>query len=171
MSHGVGKSLTSLVEALKVIATNTEAVTRDFGREMEHKSGTDQNFFFRFNVANRLQDVALEEWKEFEKVKVAIDDFLASVRSRLDTCTIKLQEPSGMNIRRTLSPTWTVSVARQPQQHSLFMVSFFRDKKFIGREDILQELHEYLSKTNRVATSGLGSTGYELVYLYPCGHS
>lgn len=48
----------------------------------------------------------------------------------------------------------------------VFTVPFGRDKKFVGREDILSQIEERLQVGRRVAIAGIGGVGYESFNLH-----
>jgi len=47
-----------------------------------------------------------------------------------------------------------------------FMVPFPRDRKFVGREDILCQIEERLQTQRRVSLAGIGGVGYDLSSLF-----
>lgn len=53
-----------------------------------------QNIYFRFNVQHGLERVKLEEWKEFDRVKVATQDYLNDQRSKVELCASQICDNS-----------------------------------------------------------------------------
>jgi hypothetical protein len=55
----------------------------------------------------------------------------------------------------------TYKAAPSPLADSVFMVPFGRDDKFVGREDILDQIEDRLQVGSRVSLTGIGGVGYE----------
>ena len=94
-SSDVGKSLKPLLETLKIMATDTEQVAREFKEEFEarHK---ERKVYFRFNVQQGLGQVRLEEWREFDRVTVATQDYLRENWREVESCASQIYQPVGM---------------------------------------------------------------------------
>lgn len=61
-----------------------------------------------------------------------------------------------MLLTRDVAPTSLASLTGP-----IFMVPYVRDDKFVGREDILDQIEEHLQRNRRVSLTGLGGVGYE----------
>lgn len=46
------------------------------------------------------------------------------------------------------------------QTEPTFTVPFQRDSRFVGRTDVIAELHQKLASSRRVALVGIGGVGY-----------
>lgn len=90
----IGRRIVPLVKTLKNISLDTEKVGREFEKEMGSRF-KGQNVYFRFNVQHGLERVALEEWKELDRVKVATQDYLNEQRSRVELCASQICDSSG----------------------------------------------------------------------------
>ena len=90
ISRDVGRTVKPLFEKLAEMATDTEKVAREFEEEMKHKYGIEQKIYFRFNVQHGLERVGLEEWKEMDRTKVATQDYLRPLWSRVEACSLQI---------------------------------------------------------------------------------
>lgn len=91
----VGRKIKPLFETLKAMSVDTEKVAREFKADIRSKY-LEQNLYFRFNVQQGLGQVGLEEWKEFDRTKVATEDYLSEHWDEVDSCASRICEPSGM---------------------------------------------------------------------------
>ncbi|KAH0556436.1 hypothetical protein GP486_005647 [Trichoglossum hirsutum] len=82
----IGDSLFPILEALKVIATDTEDTAQEFADEMAHRSAPDEPRYFRFNVERGLESIRLEEWKSMGQVKIATNNYLRKVKGDVGRC-------------------------------------------------------------------------------------
>lgn len=85
----VGKKILPLIETLKAISVDTEKVAREVKKEMN------SNIYFRFNVSHGLQQVALEEWEEFDRIKLATEDYLNEYGTDIELCASQIWKPCG----------------------------------------------------------------------------
>ena len=92
-SRDIGRTLQPLFESLQSIATDTEKVAREFREEMKHRHGVEQRVYFRFNVQHGLEQVALEEWKEMDRTKVATQEYTGEQWSQIQACASQLHNP------------------------------------------------------------------------------
>lgn len=90
-SRDIGWTIQPLFESLKDIATDTEKVARELREEMKHRYGVEQNIYFRFNVQHGLEQVALEEWKETDRTKVATQAYTGEQWSQIQACASQLR--------------------------------------------------------------------------------
>ena len=86
----VGKTILPLIETLKAMAVDTEKVAREVSSELGLLP-----IYFRFNVSHGLQQVGLEEWKEFDRTKIATEDYLNQRGKDIDLCASRIWKPSG----------------------------------------------------------------------------
>jgi len=100
-SKDVGRTLSPLFDSLKALATETEKTAREFSHEMRRTYGANQKIYYRFNVREGLGNIGLEEWKHFDRIRVATRDYLDEVRSQIDDCASQLHTPISMS---TTSP-------------------------------------------------------------------
>lgn len=92
----VGRTFKPLFDKIREIATDTENVAREFEEEMKYKHGAEQRIYYRFNVQNGLDQVRLEEWKEFDRITVATQDYLRVQWSSVEACSRQIFEPKSM---------------------------------------------------------------------------
>jgi predicted acylesterase/phospholipase RssA len=84
--------LKDIVEAMKIIVTETEQKAQDFSDN--HRNLVDDNMLFRFNVYHGLKEVGLEEYKEIPAMADATETYLdhLDTRKQLRTCVSKLSQ-------------------------------------------------------------------------------
>ena len=89
-----GSKFWSIYRTLQKIATETEDTQESFRRT--HRDLDDENRYFRFNVANGLGKVGLEEAKELGTITAVTDNYIESqeVMKQMDTLakTLKASE-------------------------------------------------------------------------------
>lgn len=81
-----GNTGKSIIENLVKISTDTHEMAKNFANDMENLPTTEAIAYFRFNVEQGLQDVKLEEWKSFDALGGATDEYLNTRRSKIDKC-------------------------------------------------------------------------------------
>lgn len=89
----VGRTIRPLFATLAAMSVDTENVAREFKNEMESKN-PNCKLYFRFNVQHGLQQVSLEEWKEFDRTKIATHDYLNDHWKEVDLCATQICTPS-----------------------------------------------------------------------------
>ncbi|KAI9854152.1 MAG: hypothetical protein M1813_001359, partial [Trichoglossum hirsutum] len=130
-SKDVGRTIKPLFESLKDIATDTEKVAGEFREEMKHKYGIEQKVYFRFNVQHGLEQVALEEWKEMDRTRVATHGYVMQERSQIEACASQLHKP--------------IAPAVRPSFHVPFSLRGVPTVKgFVGRDSELECMEQYL---------------------------
>lgn len=92
----VGRKIRPLFETLKAISVDTEKVAREVDEELSSRYG-ESNPYFRFNVRNGLEQVGLEEWKEFDRTKLATEAYLNDHLEDINKCATQICKPSGMS--------------------------------------------------------------------------
>jgi predicted acylesterase/phospholipase RssA len=95
-SKDIGSSLIPLFGSLKAIATDSEKVADEFQEDVRAKHGVNQRVYFRLNVQHGLEQVGLEEWKETERIFVAIQNYTTREWVQIDACASQLHRPTGM---------------------------------------------------------------------------
>lgn len=66
--------------------TNTQETAEMFANEIADLASTERPHYFRFNVDQGLENIELEEWREFETLTVATDPYLEAHRRDVDSC-------------------------------------------------------------------------------------
>ena len=92
----VGQKATELFKTLAAIATDTEETATQVALEMSARYGVDQRVYHRFNVDRGLEDIGLEEWKNFGRVQTCTSDYLRRTQGALDHCSRQLRDPRRM---------------------------------------------------------------------------
>ncbi|MCJ1462238.1 hypothetical protein MMC07_000838 [Pseudocyphellaria aurata] len=82
---GFGRSIKSLLETLNEISTDAEKMAREFREERAGKED-----YFRFNVHQGLEQISLEEWNEWSKIKVATEDYFIEHHRQFKDCASRL---------------------------------------------------------------------------------
>jgi hypothetical protein len=68
------------------MATDTEKTAREFKIRIHQIPETDRPKYHRFNVERGLEDIALEEWKQFTMLTEATNLYLSEQREEIDAC-------------------------------------------------------------------------------------
>jgi len=87
--RAVGGRGLELVAALRRIALDTEETHRNFRNEVEHLPSAERFDYMRFN-AKGTADIGLEEWKHFERLAGATNDYLNNQRTEIDNCAMMI---------------------------------------------------------------------------------
>ena len=90
----VGRTIRPLFETLKAMSVDTETVAREVQEEMTSRYDK-LNIYFRFNVQHGLEQIGLEEWKEFDRTKVATEDYLNLHSENVDSCASQICKSNG----------------------------------------------------------------------------
>jgi hypothetical protein len=89
----VGRNLKSLMETLAAMATETHNAAVEVEAKMVDTYGPDQRVYHRFNVERGLENIRLEEWKEFGAITVATQAYIRDHRHRVEACVESLASP------------------------------------------------------------------------------
>lgn len=84
--HAVGKRGKDLLQALVKISTDTKQTAREFRNEMEHLPPADGFKYFRLNAGPAVAAIGLEEWKVFDRLTGATNDYLNDSKNVMDDC-------------------------------------------------------------------------------------
>jgi hypothetical protein len=90
----VGRKIRPLFETLKDMSVDTEKVAQEFREDMRSRH-PNSKIYFRFNVEHGLERIGLEEWKEFDRTKVATEDYLNQHWDDVDLCASQICNPTG----------------------------------------------------------------------------
>jgi hypothetical protein len=82
----VGKRGKDLLQALVKISTDTKQTAREFRNEMEHLPPADGFKYFRLNAGPAVAAIGLEEWKVFDRLTGATNDYLNDSKNVMDDC-------------------------------------------------------------------------------------
>ena len=87
-----GKQILKWVVA---IATDTQSTADEFADEMEHLAEDAPIDYHRWNVDHGLEDMELEEWKDFDTLTGATSYYLNNHKADLDRCAKSLLDLDG----------------------------------------------------------------------------
>jgi len=93
-----GDRLAAVAQSCVDIATNTETTHKKFKERECGAGGRFRNKYFRFNVAQGVQDVTLEEWQAMDDMWVLTYEYLTTIEEELSGCVTHLRT----SFRRTL---------------------------------------------------------------------
>jgi Patatin-like phospholipase len=83
--------LISVAKACSQIATDTEGIARRFTETHCRPGGRFRNNYFRFNVAQGLQNVSLEEWEKVDEMQASTQNYLQQEDEMLLSCVRSLK--------------------------------------------------------------------------------
>jgi predicted acylesterase/phospholipase RssA len=94
-------NIQTLVNAMKAIVTNTQIKADDFHKS--HHSLIEAKLYFRFSVAQGLENVGLQEYDAVDKIADATDVYIARPESRqkFEDCVQSLLEEKSKGTRLT----------------------------------------------------------------------
>jgi hypothetical protein len=75
-----------LLQALVKISTDTKQTAREFRDEVEHCPTADRFKYFRLNAGQAVAAIGLEEWKVFDRLTGATNDYLNDSKSLMEEC-------------------------------------------------------------------------------------
>ncbi|OJD18067.1 hypothetical protein AJ78_01897 [Emergomyces pasteurianus Ep9510] len=183
ISIGTGNPGVSLMNegVLKVLAKDMVKMTTQTERTAEtfqarHRGLFDRKRYFRFNVAQGLQTVGLEEYKREGLLEAATDDYLTSTEQkvRLRDCVKHLKA------KTSKSPTDFATIVRSynelnrpPSTHPAFV----QNPNFTGRQKEISSIHQYFTfareknMQGRICLWGPGGVGKtQLAAAYALSH-
>jgi predicted acylesterase/phospholipase RssA len=87
----LGNGLREVMESCVAIAVETEDTARLFRTAHKNLEGR----YFRFNVEQGLQGIALDEWNHFDRMDAATQLYLSDMSDQLGLCAAKLASLGG----------------------------------------------------------------------------
>ncbi|PGH34123.1 hypothetical protein GX50_03086 [[Emmonsia] crescens] len=162
-------ALKVLAKDMVKMATQTERTAETF--QARHRGLFDRKRYFRFNVAQGLQTVGLEEYKKEGLLEAATDDYLISTeqRVRLRDCVQHLREKTNK------SPIDLATIIRSCQRRT--DPSFVQNPNFTGRQNEISSIHQHFTsakeknRQGRVCLWGPGGVGKtQLASAYALSH-
>lgn len=91
----VGNDLVEIVKSLEAIVVDTEKTAEMFANEIADMPPLERPNYFRFNVDQGLENIGLEEWKQFERLTEASSAFLGAHRRDIEACADALSKLMG----------------------------------------------------------------------------
>lgn len=85
-----------IIESLVQIAVDTQQTANTFADEISHLSSTTNVIYVRLNVEQGLQNIGLEEWKEFDTISGATNDYLNNRKAEIEVCANALRDLAGV---------------------------------------------------------------------------
>ncbi|KAK4139118.1 kinase subdomain-containing protein, partial [Dichotomopilus funicola] len=163
----IGNTRLSIITALKKMATSSKKVAASLA-DRYGESGQ----YYRFNVDQGLQDIALSDWDKASTISAHTRNYLSDKQRAIKTFAAKFTkagfEGDNGETAQTVAPAAELSGARnsgvaEPWYH----VPFPRNKRFVGRDDTLLTLRDilFVQESQRVALVGLGGVGKTQVAL------
>ena len=71
------------------MALDTQETANSFGDEIDYVSRTTKLAYIRLNVEQGMQDIGLEEWKEFETITGATNHYLNNHKAEIEVLLVK----------------------------------------------------------------------------------
>ncbi|KAJ5501242.1 calcium-independent phospholipase [Penicillium expansum] len=140
----------ALIKSLEAIVTNTQETAEMFANEIADLASTERPHYFRFNVDQGLENIGLEEWREFETLTVATDAYLKAHRRDVDSC---VEAFLGLIVDSIKIPPQGVLLSEFP----------LKTDQFFGRAAELSQISDYLEEASstqkRVSIHGLPGSG------------
>ncbi|OJD27184.1 hypothetical protein ACJ73_01426 [Blastomyces percursus] len=180
MNEGALKMLaTDMVK----MATQTERTAETF--QARHRGLFDRERYFRFNVAQGLQTVGLEEYKKQGLLEAATDDYLTSTeqRVRLRNCVKRLNEKkvkSPIDLVARMRSYDELNRERRTASYTNIYLSdpaFVQNPNFTGRQNEIHAIHQHFVSAKekklqgRVCLWGPGGVGKtQLAAAYSLSH-
>ncbi|OAX82787.1 hypothetical protein ACJ72_02859 [Emergomyces africanus] len=183
ISIGTGNSGVSPLNegALKLLAKDMVKMTTQTERTAEtfqarHRGLFDRKRYFRFNVAQGLQNVGLDEYKKEGLLEAATDDYLTSTEQkiRLRDCVQQLKE------KTSKSPIDFATIIRSYNELSgpcSTDPAFVQNPNFTGRQNEISSIHQCFVSSReknlqgRVCLWGPGGVGKtQLAAAYALSH-
>ncbi|KAF1985833.1 hypothetical protein K402DRAFT_454822 [Aulographum hederae CBS 113979] len=122
--------------------------------------------YFRLNVEQGLQDVGLTEYREQGRIEAATYEYLDHMQQQVQVrdCIANLKEKeSGTHTNfEAFMKECTVRMHQlqlQPQSHAFHNIPFPSNNRFVGHSDKMEWLAQAISKTRKIAITGLGGIG------------
>jgi tetratricopeptide (TPR) repeat protein len=173
LSH-VGSKAHKVLIACTKLATNAEAIARDFNRDQGEKLQKEGKYF-RFNVVRGLQGIGLEEWRMFDRMDAATKAYLDDVAGLIQLCCHRLKDPytnpgSPDRDSNVHSPLRLVATDSTTMDSGIFEVPLNSSPHFTGRTGFIQDIRQHFSTRRSeapqtVVLSGLGGMGKTQIAL------
>ena len=93
--RSIGDTGKQILKWVVGIATDTQRTADEFADEMEHLVGSAPIDYYRWNVDRGLENMKLEEWKDFNTLTGATSYYLNRHKAGLDRCAKTLLELDG----------------------------------------------------------------------------
>ena len=77
------------------MALETQKTADQFADEMEHTAGVDSLIYVRLNVQRGLENIKLEEWKDFNALTGATNEYVNHHKADLEKCANALLDAGG----------------------------------------------------------------------------
>lgn len=84
-----------ILESLVTIATDTQRTADEFADEMEQSEENAKVAYFRLNVDRGLENMKLQEWKQFDMLTGATTYYLNNHKADLEKCVAALLDSNG----------------------------------------------------------------------------
>lgn len=91
----VGNDLVEIIKSLETIVVDTEKTAEMFANEIADMPPLGRPDYFRFNVDQGLENIGLEEWKQFERLTEASSAYLGAHRRDIEACADTLSKLMG----------------------------------------------------------------------------
>lgn len=168
-----------ILMACAKLATDAEEIARNFKADQGGKLQREGKYF-RFNVAQGLENVKLEEWKSFDLMEAATIRYLSDSEMDVDNCCVKLKkrletEPVSKWSKSKATSRVTNTHAgpiEQNKSHSPEFIDITRVSRryFTGRAQVLKEVESYFCAARRTTSQvavfiGLGGIGKTQIAL------
>jgi hypothetical protein len=93
--NSVGNGLVEIIKSIEAIVTDTEETAEMFANEISDIPQVEKPDYFRFNVDQGLENIGLEEWKQFEMLAEASSAYLRAHRREIEVCADILSALTG----------------------------------------------------------------------------
>ena len=84
-----------ILKSVAAIATDTQKTADEFSEEMAHLPENAKVDYFRLNIDRGLENMKLEEWKDFDMLTGATSYYLNNHKADLDRCANALLDSDG----------------------------------------------------------------------------
>ncbi|PGH02751.1 hypothetical protein GX51_04485 [Blastomyces parvus] len=167
-------ALKMLAKDIVKMATQTERTAETF--QARHRGLFDRERYFRFNVAQGLQTVGLEEYRKQGLLEAATDDYLTSTEQkvRLRNCVKRLKEKKG---KSPIDLVKRIRFCDEPIRERRTDPAFVQNPNFTGRQNEINAIHQHFVSAKeknlqgRVCLWGPGGVGKtQLAAAYALSH-
>ncbi|MCJ1247305.1 hypothetical protein MMC30_004519 [Trapelia coarctata] len=153
--QATGDSGKDILKSLVNIAMDTQQTANEFADEMELVTEPGNFTYIRFNVEQGLQQVGVEEWRQFDKLTGATKDYLNNHKKEVERCAMALHD--------LVAPS-------SEGKRSIFLSELpISSRQFFGRAAELGQMRGFLKltgpETKAVVLWGLGGFGKSRIAL------